>query len=230
MRNLLNRIMLECDKYGVFNAMAKMDLSESEFHQQFVVNGYSMGYSFGEDDRPERIIKAFIASTSAYLAENKIADPDQATAIVLTDVAGNFKFAGILTYLPNDDDEPGNWEYRLTLNEADLTEVENTKKLTKFYYSEQPFRIVFDRVAYDIGIQFQQERMMYDAALLTIDTITALLDAIAKVGEVVDIEIPGYAKFSVSVEDDQKIYAITPDGAQKHIINSGNGGDINVEE
>jgi hypothetical protein len=229
-RNLFNQLMRAHDVYGIMNNGANMTLDESEYHQQLIVNAYSMGYTFGEDDRPERMLKAFIASTTTFLAENKSSDLDEANAIILLDVAGNFKFAGFVTYNANENsDEPGNWEYRLTFNEDDITELENTKKLTKHYYTEAPFRIIYDRVAYDIGVQFQAERMMYDSALLIIDTVTALLDAVANPDETVDIDVPGYAKFSVAVEDGEKIFAATPDGAQKHIINSGEGGDINTE-
>ena len=36
--------------------------------------------------------------------------------------------------------------------------------------------------------------------------------------ETVDIELKGYAVFSVSVENDEKVFAVTPDGAMKALI------------
>ena len=107
----------------------------------------------------------------------------------------------------------------MTFNEEDLNELEKTKKVKKLLYGDTPFRVVFDKVAYDIGsIQFTQERYMYDACILTVDTLVSVLDAEAVAGEIVDIELPGYFKASVSVEDGEKVFAITPDGHQKSII------------
>ena len=204
------------------SAQANKDLEETAYHSQFVVNSNSMGYAAGkDDDRPERITKSFIASTSAYLSKNKIAKTDEAVALVLQDVSGNFKFAGIVEYHENDEnpDEPGNWSYVMTFNEDDLKELEKTKTVKKLKYGDDPFRTVMDKVSYDIGgIQFQQERYMYDACLLVVDTIVQVLDSEAVPGETVDIDMPGYFKASVSVENDEKIFSITPDGHQKSII------------
>lgn len=231
MERIISTMMKKMDIYGVLGSVA-MNIEESEFHNQFVVNAYSMNYSFGDDDRPLRIIKSFIAATTSYLTKIKVANEDEATALILTDLAGNFKFAGVVTYkAAAKAEEPGSWEYTLTFNEEDITELESEKTVNKFFYSDTPFRSIYDKVSYDIGVQFQSERSMFDSCLLTVDTIQAVLDGVAKAGEVVDIDIPGYAKFSVSVEDDNKIFAITPDGAQKHIINAGDGdgGDTTVE-
>ena len=211
----LDPSMIEASRSVAFKSM-----EETEMHSQFVVNANAMGYSFDNDDRPERIIKSFIASTSAYLSKNKIDKEDEAVALVLTDVSGNFKFAGIVEYHANDTaEDPGNWSYVMTFNEEDLNELEKTKKVKKLLYGDTPFRVVFDKVAYDIGsIQFTQERYMYDACILTVDTLVSVLDAEAVAGEIVDIELPGYFKASVSVEDGEKVFAITPDGHQKSII------------
>ena len=59
---------------------------------------------------------------------------------------------------------------------------------------------------------------MYDSCIIMIDTIIQILDAEAVEGEVVDIVIPGYVTFSVSIEGDEKVFAITPDGVMKAII------------
>jgi hypothetical protein len=220
-----NNVMKNTDKLGVLNTVGRMQANKSventELHHAFVVNADSMGYSFGDDDRPQRITKAFFASTSYYLSKAKIANEDEAVALVLTDVSGNFKFAGIVKYNANTEnpDEPGNWDYSFTFNEDDVTELESTRKVKKLLYGDQAFHSIFDKIGYDIAsIQFEQERYMYDACLLTVDTLIQILDNEAIPGEDVDIEMPGYFVATVRVENDEKEFSITPDGHMKEII------------
>lgn len=200
---------------------ANKSVEDTEYHQAFTVNGNSLGYTFGDDDRPERITKAFFASTSAYLSKVKVPKADEAVALVLTDVSGVFKFAAIVEYHENENDanEPGNWSYVMTLNEDDLADLEKTKVVKKLLYNGQDFKHVFDKVGYDIAcIEFQHESYMFDACILVIDTLVQILDREAKDGEIVDIEMTGYFTASVSVEGGEKVFAITPDGHQKEII------------
>lgn len=193
---------------------------DTEMHQAFIVNAAAIGFNFSDDDRPERIVKAFFASTASYLSKNKIANTQEAVALILTDPSGNFKFAGIVEYHENENpDEPGNWSYVTTFNEDDVTNLEKSKSVKKLLYGSDPFKTVFDKVAYDVaGVSFEHDSYMYDACLLVIDTLTQVLDREAKIGEVVDIDMPGYFTASVAVEDDVKVMAITPDGHMKAII------------
>lgn len=206
---------------GYIPAQANKSCEETEFHQAFVVNANNIGYMFGDDDRPERILKSFFAATAAYLSRMKVSKVDEATAMVLTDVSGNFKFGAIVEYHENDEnpDEPGNWSFVMTFNEEDITALEAKKTVKKLLYSGETFKSVFDKVAYDIGaIEFQHEAYMYDACLLVIDTLIQILDREADPNDVVDIECPGYFTASVSVEFGEKVFAITPDGHLKAII------------
>lgn len=207
---------------GLFdNSGAAKTYAETEMHQAFVVNANSAGYTFGDDDRPERIVKAFFASSAAYLSKVKVSKADEAVALVLVDVAGNFKFAGIVEYHENKEnpDEPGNWSFTMTFDPKTLDTIEKSKSLKKLLYSSDAFKAIFDKVAYDVAaIQFQHQTYMYDACQLVIDTLLQVLDREAKEDEVVDIELPGYFTASVSVEDGEKVFAITPDGHMKQII------------
>ena len=207
---------------GLFdNAGANKSYAETEMHQAFVVNANSTGYTFGDDDRPERIFKAFFAASAAYLSKVKVSKADEAVALILTDISGNFKFAGIVEYHENTDnpDEPGNWSYVMTFDSNTIDTLEKSKSVKKLLYSSDAFKAIFDKVAYDVAaIQFQHQTYMFDACQLVIDTLLQVLDREAKENEVVDIEVPGYFTASVSVEDGEKIFAITPDGHMKQII------------
>lgn len=206
--------------YGIMSsasAMAKA-YDETEAHSAFIVNANSIGYTFGDDDRPERVVKAFFASTAAYLSKVKQSKEDEATALVLTDLAGNFKFAAIVEFHEGDGDTD-NWSFAMTFREDDLKDIEKKKVLKKHLYSTEAFKSVFDKVAYDVAaIEFQHEAYMFDACQLVIDTLLQVLDREAKVGETVDVEMPGYFIASVGVEGDEKVFAITPDGHLKEVI------------
>ena len=202
------------------NGAAKT-FEETQMYQQYIVNCDTNGYTFGGDDIPERMLKSFIAATSVYLGKVKVSDPNVAAALVLTDESGNFEFAGIVEYHENEEnkDEPGNWSYVLTLNEEDLTDLENTKEVKKYLYGDDAFKVILDKVAYDIGgIEFQKDSFMYACCKILVETIVQVLDAEAVANDTVDIELKGYVTFSVSVEGDEKVYAVTPDGAMKKLI------------
>ena len=206
---------------GKFQSGAGKSFEETQMYQQYIVNCDTNGYSFGGDDIPERMLKSFIAATSVYLGKVKVSDPNVAAALVLTDEAGNFEFAGIVEYHENEEnkDEPGNWSYVLTLNEEDLTNLENTKEVKKYLYGDDAFKVILDKVAYDIGgIEFQKDTFMYACCKILIETIIQVLDSEAVANETVDIELKGYVTFSVAVEGDEKVYAVTPDGAMKILI------------
>ena len=202
------------------NGAAKT-FEETQMYQQYIVNCDTNGYAFGGDDIPERMLKSFIAATSVYLGKVKVSDPNVASALVLTDESGNFEFAGIVEYHENEEnkDEPGNWSYVLTLNEEDLTDLENTKEVKKYLYGDDAFKVILDKVAYDIGgIEFQKDSFMYACCKILVETIVQVLDAEAVANDTVDIELKGSVTFSVSVEGDEKVYAVTPDGAMKKLI------------
>ena len=208
---------------GVKSFNANLSFEESKTKEAFIVNASSKGYSFDDDSCAERIFKSFNAATSTYLSKVKVAKEDEAVALVLTDINGVFKFAGVVEYHENEEndgtDEPGNWSYVLTFNEDDLKALEANKKVARYLYGDDAFKLVFDKVAYDIGgISFEHERYMYDACLLCVDTLIGVLDRETNDNETVEIECPGYFVASAAVESGEKVFAITPDGAMKKII------------
>lgn len=226
----LTKAMSEVMKQKGFNTLigvksfnANLSFEESKTKEAFIVNASSKGYSFDDDSCAERIFKSFIAATSTYLSKVKVAKEDEAVALVLTDINGVFKFAGVVEYHENEEndgmDEPGNWSYVLTFNEDDLKALEAKKKVARYLYGDDAFKLVFDKVAYDIGgISFEHERYMYDACLLCVDTLIGVLDRETNDNETVEIECPGYFVASAAVESGEKVFAITPDGAMKKII------------
>jgi predicted proteasome-type protease len=109
----------------------------------------------------------------------------------------------------------------MTFNEEDLNSLSSKKKVVKHLYGDDAFKLIFDKVAYDVGgVSFNHERYMYDACVICVDTLIGVLDRESNDTEQVDIELEGYFVASVSVENGEKVFAITPDGAMKKIIKS----------
>ena len=233
MKNLSNLTAL-IKSTGIVNVMkvarqypesfAAKSYEQTELHQALVVNADSIGFTFDNtDDRPERIIKAFFAAIATYLSKRKESKADEAVAFVLQDISGNFKFGAFVEYHINETnpDEPGNWSYTTTFNEADLQDLEKRKTVKKYLAGDDMFRQVFDKVSYDVGgFVFERETYIYDACNIIIDSILQTLDHEAIEGQVVDIEMNGYFTASVAIENGEKIFSITPDGHMKALIKS----------
>lgn len=203
---------------------------DTQMNEAFIVNGNALGYGFKEIglDAGEKMFKSFVASVSTYLGMVKVANEKEAVALVLTSTDGKFKFAGIVEYHENaDSKEPGNWSYVLTLNESDLEAVSKKKNLKKYLCGDDSFKNVFGKVAYDVGhFEFDEDLFMYDACIITIDTLIGVLSNEAKEGETVEIEMPGFFVASVEVEGAEKVMAIVPDGSMKELIKS----DLSIEK
>ena len=207
--------------FTITPAMANKTLAETEYHQAFIVNSTSDGYAFGDDDRPERLIKAFFAATAAFLSKKKVSKVDEAAALVLTDMSGAFQFGSVVQYHYNKDnpDEPGNWSYIQTFDQDDIDDIEKEVTVKKYLYSSEEFKVIFDKVAYDVaGIQFQHSDYMYTACLLIVNTMKQIMDREAKDKEVVDIELKGYFKAAVGIENGIKVFSITPADHMKEVI------------
>ena len=203
---------------------ANKNLEETEFHQAMIVNADSMGYIFDiNDDRPERIVKTMFTALATFLSVRKTSKADEAVMIEIQDVDGLFKLGAIVEYNINEEnpDEPGNFSYTMTFNKEDIVDLEKRKTVRKYFSSDETFKSIMDKAAYDIGgFAFDREIFIYDACRVTVDTLLQILDHEAVEGQVVDIVEPGYFTASVAVNNGEKEFSITPDGHMKAIVKS----------
>lgn len=223
---MANEIVKVCDPVRM---QVNKDAAETELHQAFIVNANASGFTFGDDDRPERVIKSFFISTAAFLSNAKVAKIDQAVALILTDVAGTFKFGAVVEYHENAEnpDEPGNWSLTFTFNEEDIEELEKSKSVKKLLYSSTEFKALFSKIAYDVAsIEFQHDSYLYDACLMVVDTITQVLERESAITGKADVEFDGCFVASVAVEDDGLVFGIVPDGKLKEIIKDDSSLDV----
>lgn len=217
----LSEVMNKMVRPAIVNveSFAGKNFEETEMGQTFMINANTNGYALpNSNDVPQRMYESFIAATSKFLSLVK--KKDEVAALVLTTTSGSYKFGAWVEFHENENpDEPGNWSYTMSFNEEDLASVEKTKQVKKYLYGDNSFMRVYDDCCYDIGaIQFNSSGYMYDSCIIMVDTIIQILDAEAVEGEVVDIVLPGYVTFSVSIEGDEKVFAVTPDGAMKAVI------------
>ena len=207
---------------ALFDLCTPKDLSETSYKEAFIVNSDSLGYLYSpDDDTVERLTKSIFAATAYMLSIVKEAKTDKAACMLLTDVVGNFKFAAFVQYNENTEnpEEPGNWSFSMTFNEEDINELEKKRVVKKILYSDGMFKSELHKVAHDVGgITIRHDSYVHDAAIIVIDTLLMILDREAVEGDVVDIEMPGFFTASVGVEDDEKVFSITPGAMLKTII------------
>lgn len=196
-------------------------ITETSVFPTFITNAATQGYTFtgDPDEMAKRIIETMMCATAKYLGETKTPDPEKATAVLLQDVAGRFKFAGVVQYIkPEIEGEPGSWNYSLLLDEDKYAVIKKQRKVNELLYTSDQFKSVYDKVCHDIGgIKFCSSNYMYDACCIIIDSLVQIMDA-----EQADttLEYPGYFTATISIEDGKKYFGIEPDGAMKEVIKS----------
>ena len=194
---------------------------ETEFNKSFKINGHDYEFNMDStDDRPERIIRAFFAATAVQLSKLKKADEESAVAITLQGIDGELLFTSIVKYNANTENpsEPGDWDVAFSFYKEDLAELEKTRKVKKYLYNDISFFTTFDRVAREtMAIQFSQERFIFDACLLTINTLRQIIEAEANNGDN-EIILPGFFIASSEVVDGEIHVGIAPDGHLKEIV------------
>ncbi len=148
---------------------------------------------------------------------------DVKTALVVSDLKGNFKFGAIVAYHANENEEiPGNWSFEFTLNEEDVP-----KDAKVYSHIDTQFLRVLATTAKDLhSFRFTSAELVPEIMVLTIDTLKSWLDLNATDGEEKVIEMPGFFTASVAIENGEKIFSITPDGNLKRLVK----GDSDLEE
>ena len=143
-------------------------------------------------------------------------------ACKVEDTRGNFKFAGIVQYHPNEENEemPGNWSYVLTFDPKDIKNEEKPEEgCDEVYTCNDPyfyklltttFLDKFNR-SFAVGDAITHEFIMYMA-----DTMLEWLDANA---ESEDSKIEhDFFEASAAVENGQKVFSIVPSAELKCMI------------
>lgn len=167
-------------------------------------------------DKTHIIYEALFLAISELLSESK--DKNNKVACVINDAKGNFKLAGVVQFIPNENpDMPGNWSYILTFDQAD------TKDAKIFSSNDIYFQRVIANISYDKwGMEFNEYAYIQQMILCAIDTLTDWLDKNADPAEAKEVVLDGFFVAAVAIEKGEKVFSIIPDGALKRIIKDDN--------
>lgn len=148
---------------------------------------------------------------------------DVKTALIISDLKGNFRFGAFIAYHPNEnEDVPGNWSFEMSFDEEDIP------KDAKVYTStDTQFLRVLANTAKDLhSFRYSAPETVPEIMVLVIDTLKNWLDANAAEGEEKTIELPGFFTAAVAIEKGEKIFSVTPDGNIKRLAK----GDADIEK
>lgn len=164
------------------------------------------------EEHSSLIIKVTIEAMSDYAQEVK--NKENPIAIVIDDLKGKLLLAAVVRFHEGEGKMPGNWSYEWTFDEEDI------KDCSKYLVSENTANNFFAVRAKDAPVRFSYNSpsYMYLGAQAFADCLINWLDTNAKPGEEVEVDLDGYFKASVIVEDKKKIMSFSPDGAIKRLI------------
>ena len=171
------------------------------------------GYAW-QLDFSELAVKMLFEGTAKFLGEVK--SKEHPVAAVLTDVSGNFKFAGIVTFIPNEEDETkGSWNLAFTFNEEDVT-----NDMQKFGYNDP----VLHSIVADTGLsRYDLCFNSYDGQEFIIPTMCVVADAIkdymrANVNVDPKMELTDFFTAEAQLDGDKIYVAITPSEVLKQHV------------
>jgi len=171
-------------------------------------------------DEPDTInmYDILFTSFSQFLGDAK--SKEHKTAVVLEDLKGNFKIAGIVEYHPAEEDAKeaneagkGNWSLVFTFDEADTKDCKIFK--TNDNYVQ---RFIADRAYEEHAYIFDGGYMyMQDTLIQAADVLKLWLDKNANTEDNV-LEIGNLVTANISIEGDKKYYGIVASETLKQYI------------
>lgn len=190
-----------------------MKFTESTLVQNYIVTAETR-YGFQVNaDEVRYVAEICIAATSDFLAIVK--SKTEKVALAVKDLKGNMITAAIVEYNENEDDKdmPGNWNYYFTFDPSDIEDAH-------VYDITSPQIVqVFSNRAYDLHhLRFGDSSQVSQLSTLFFKILDDLLDANATEGEEFSIELEGYFVATVTVEDNEKVKSLVPDGAMKRLV------------
>lgn len=170
------------------------------------------------------LVKTYIAGISDFL--NLVKTTSHPCAVIVQDLKGNFIVGAVVSHNDAESEDEalaGNWNYVFTYNKEDIPE-----DATQYQLSNQEVVDTISKRGFDLcRLTFTEPGFCAELAIDTFDTIKNFLDqnAPAAEGEKFDVELDSYFNTSVSIENGEKVFAITPAGEMKAIIKKGTEND-----
>lgn len=179
----------------------KIQFNESSIPQNFIERMAKLDWEF-ETHVVQQVYQVLFKSMSDFLGFTK--SKNEKVAIIINQRGDQFLMGLIVDYIPNEDeDKPGNYLLSATFNKEDISDA---RIIT---ISDIHFERVALRTAAGDHMRFKETIYMIELFILTAECLKAWLDANAKEGEVVELELPDYFTASVGIENGEKIMSIT---------------------
>lgn len=188
--------------------------------------------SLEETNIPQLFCSEYLATKSIEVSEDQVIDAFHAitiatadfmravkkknskSALIFCDDMNNFILAAVVEYNKNlEDDSQDNWNYYYTFYESDIKDAAN-----KFTINESKFHTVLSNRLYEQNLKITDITFISPMVKMYADMISSFLEQNAKPGEEVELEDAGYFLASVTVENDEPVKAMLPDGAMKSLI------------
>lgn len=168
-------------------------------------------------DEPDTInlYDIVFTSFSKFLGDAK--SKENKTAVVLEDLKGNFKLAGIVEYHEAEEKDgeagDGNWSLAFTFDEED------TKDCKVYKASDNYVQRFIADIAYDkYGYTFEGGYIyIQDLLLQAVDVVKLWLDKNAKAEDNI-LEVGNLFTASIAIESDVKYYGITASETLKQYV------------
>ena len=151
-----------------------LEYVKSELNKAISTNANALGYAFDtRDDHVERMINAFFTAVATFLNETKSEKEDEATALIVQDAKGGFKFAALVEYNADEaaTSNETKWSYSTMFSEENLQDLEKRKSVKKFLAGDLEFKHIFAQASYDAGFVCTQPAYMADMWYIIIDSI-----------------------------------------------------------
>ena len=200
--------------------MSKFELKETSIPMAFVGMMATAVERIWEPADTSDFYECLCKSIGDFLGQNK--SKSGKVAIRFQDSKGPMKMAAVVSYIPaTTEGDEGNWDLRMTFNEADLEGVEKQYTICDTEWqrmientTHNMYRMLFDR--------FQT---LHGAQLVAVDCLVNWMDQNAKEGEEMTIELgqregtsPVWFECTVGIENGEKLMSITPGGTTKGLI------------
>ncbi len=125
-----------------------------------------------------------------------------------------FIAAGIVQFIPAIEDKPGHWNLCFTFNQSDIPE-----KSIKINFTDTNSLVYFRYVAgQKYGMRFKNELCMILTMTYLLEQIKIWLSSNIGNAKDLDVEIEGVFKAIVSIERNNKVFALQPAAEVKMII------------
>lgn len=153
----------------------------------------------------EDVAKILFDGLATFLSLKK--DRKAKTCIRVQNTDEPLLFAGIVEYIPNDNEEqPGNWNFTITLDEADVDTCENNYDISDMVFAQS----ITQMALLQYHMQFSSYLDTHKLLIIMGKAILEFLDQNASETEAVELEVENFFTATVEVIDDEKVIGIVP--------------------